>query len=174
MASPDRSRSQSPKRSRSPEKRRRSRSPERRRSPPRKPRGGGGFKWKDKSRDNRRDEGRDGRDGRGNDSYRPRRYHEERFGRDRDERMTSGRDLRDRDVPSKNDESSKTRRHDRDGQTKSDKPTKPITTAAKPSAPATFITVFVNDRLGTKAQIPCLPSDTIGKSRLCLLLQGLN
>jgi hypothetical protein len=28
--------------------------------------------------------------------------------------------------------------------------------------PSTFIIVTVNDRLGTKAQIPCLPDDTVG------------
>jgi hypothetical protein len=33
-----------------------------------------------------------------------------------------------------------------------------------PAGPSTFIIVTVNDRLGTKANIPCLPSDTVGKS----------
>jgi hypothetical protein len=51
-------------------------------------------------------------------------------------------------------------------------PTKPSSTAPTSSASATFITVFVNDRLGTKAQIPCLPSDTIGKCT-CILLFAL-
>lgn len=31
-----------------------------------------------------------------------------------------------------------------------------------PVMPSTFIIVTVNDRLGTKAQIPCLPDDTVG------------
>jgi LAS seventeen-binding protein 5 len=31
-----------------------------------------------------------------------------------------------------------------------------------PAMPSTFIIVTVNDRLGTKAQIPCLPNDTVG------------
>jgi len=31
-----------------------------------------------------------------------------------------------------------------------------------PAMPSAFIVVTVNDRLGTKAQIPCLPDDTVG------------
>ena len=39
-----------------------------------------------------------------------------------------------------------------------EKPKPPVA----PAGPTTFILVTVNDRLGTKATIPCLPSDTVG------------
>jgi hypothetical protein len=45
---------------------------------------------------------------------------------------------------------------DRTEQSKKPVPPKPT------AAPQTFIIVTVNDRLGTKASIPCLPSDTVG------------
>jgi hypothetical protein len=43
-----------------------------------------------------------------------------------------------------------------------DKPAKPAPAPA-PAGPVTFILVTVNDRLGTKATIPCMPSDTVGQ-----------
>jgi hypothetical protein len=158
MDSTKRERSRSPRKSRSPDQRRRSRSPDRRK--PR--RGGGGFKWKDRSNDKPRDDYRDR-----SDSYRPNRYR-----RDEDDSASKSRDSKrsDRDFRSGNDypkseDSSRKRksesRPDRpsasDDTTKSTKNQKPASTVA-----STFITVFVNDRLGTRAQIPCLPSDTIG------------
>ena len=65
----------------------------------------------------------------------------------------SGRDKND------DERSSEGKRRDRNRR-KEEKP-KPATSQA---AQAEYIVVTVNDRLGTKARIPCLPSDTIGES----------
>ncbi|KAF2020264.1 ubiquitin-like protein [Aaosphaeria arxii CBS 175.79] len=175
----DRSRSKSPQREDS---------SRRLRSPGRAPRtkNFSGLKWKDNSRrgddrddrDNRRDQRggfrdrdddrrRDDRYGRGNDSRRD----DDRFGRGQDSRRRDfdgpnrgqGR-LRDRDD---GDERKDRRREQfreardkvREEKSKESKDKPP---AAPPAAPGQqMIIVTVNDRLGTKAQIPCLPSDPV-------------
>jgi hypothetical protein len=178
-------------RSRSASPKRRSASPPRKRSrsPPRKPRGTGGFKWKKPAAAPDDDQPR--RDFQ--DSYRPRRY-------DNDRRRDGGDRRRDDWAPDRNPERSSRYgnarrdgprsdrpdertegRRDKDGrrETKDGKQveSKPKAQARPPPAPATFIIVTVNDRLGTKASIPCLPSDTVGefgspRSRLHANSQG--
>ncbi|MCJ1364356.1 hypothetical protein MMC16_003466 [Acarospora aff. strigata] len=133
MPSPrSRSRSPSPKR----DERRRSRSPRRRRDDERPKHGGGGFKWKEKRRDE---------DYRGDD--RERRL--ERGYRDRDRPRSPVREKAADDAPVE--------------KSKKDKREKKEKKAAASIAPAgePMIIVNVNDRLGTKAAIPCLASDPI-------------
>ncbi|KAF2430161.1 ubiquitin-like protein [Tothia fuscella] len=148
------------------------------RSPPRGPKKSNnskGFKWKSQSRDDS-GQGRDrgGRDFRDRDAYQSKRYG---GGRDECERDRGGerrRDYgwdskvddkfgggRDRDSRKQSDRggddkfSAKTERKERD-----DKP--PARAAAVSTATAEYIIVTVNDRLGTKASIPCLASDSVG------------
>ncbi|THW67049.1 hypothetical protein D6D25_01637 [Aureobasidium pullulans] len=156
------------------------------RSPPRKPKSSGGFRWKDKgsrandsfSRDfddrNRddaaaprrsppprgdRDRFRDRsprRDG-NRDSYRPRsprRDDRDRYRDGGDRRRSPRRDDRGRD-----DRKDK-RKEDKPKEKKEDKEKKPKAAAA-PSRQEPMILVNVNDRLGTKAAIPCLGSDPV-------------
>jgi hypothetical protein len=157
MDSAKREKSRSPRRSRSPQEKRRSRSPDRRK--PR--RGGGGFKWKDKSNDKPRDDYRDR-----SDSYRPNRYRrdEDDSGSKPRDHKRSDRDPRSRnDYPKNEDSSRKSNSESKPERSRtSDDNTKFVKNQKTSTAPPTFITVFVNDRLGTRAQIPCLPSDTIG------------
>ena len=132
-----RSRSPPPRR----EDRQRSRSPRRRREEDRPRRGGGGFKWKEKRRED---------DGRNRDDDR----RLERGYRDR------GRHDRPRSpIPEQNDKVSAS-------DVSVEKPKKEKK-EKKSSAPAPtsepMIIVNVNDRLGTKASIPCLASDPISK-----------
>lgn len=144
------SRSRSPR----PENRRRSRSPDRRRDS--RPKNSGGFRWKDKKP---RDEG----------------YRDDRH-RDGDRRLERG--YRDQGRPRSPDRNrdrydNRNRDGDRDrrrapdetatkGDSKADR--KPKTKEKKPPVPQSteeMIIVHVNDRLGTKAAIPCLASDPI-------------
>lgn len=140
----------------------RSRSP--RRSPgPRKPKNFSGLKYKgDRERrdpDRRRDD-RD-RERRPRDSDRDSRRTEDRE-RDRRPRDTS-RDRRPRDSSRDRRRRSRSRdrkprdsNRDRDSKPKEKKP------PAAPAAPSEpMILVTINDRLGTKTQVPCLPSDPI-------------
>ncbi len=173
-------------RSRSASPKRRSASPSRKRSrsPPRKPRGSGGFKWKNHSAAADDDQPR--RDFQ--DSYRPERYGGGRRRDDGDRRRDDGdrrRDGRDRNMPDRNQDRgsrySDARRDAPRGDKPDERPTtegrkdkepgkpkgaKPKSQARPAPAPATFIIVTVNDRLGTKASIPCLPSDTVGEFAL--------
>jgi len=164
MGSEGKERSKSPRRSRSPNERRRSRSPDRRKQ---RKSGGGGFKWKDKSAKEPKDSKDDYRDR--SDGYRPNRYRkdEDDPSKSRDYRR-SDRDFRsENEIPKPDDSSGKRKQERREKKEKSsatDDTKKPVKTQATSTAASTFITVFVNDRLGTRAQIPCLPSDTIGLS----------
>jgi hypothetical protein len=143
----------------------RSRSPHRRRDPERRGgrRGGGGFRWKEKRRDN---DDRDKGERRPERDYRnrsPRR--DER--RDRDEQP---RERRERHATSGSKASNADDKFDMDSKfgpssgskkPQSDTRNKP---KAEPAAQPTgepMIIVHVNDRLGTKAAIPCLASDPI-------------
>lgn len=131
------------------DERRRSRSPGHER--PRKT--GGGFRWKEKRRD-------DDSAARGDDRRLERGY------RDRDERPRSPR--RERDAPRHADRQregdggrEKTEREEKEErkQRKREKREKKAVAAAQSAEP--MIVVNVNDRLGTKAAIPCLASDPI-------------
>ncbi|KAL7950452.1 ubiquitin-like protein [Trichoderma barbatum] len=160
------------------------------RSPPRRaPKGSGGFRWKDKGRPN--DDNRGGYDSR-RDGFRDR---DRDQGRDRDrnrdrdhgERRRDYRDRsRDRDRERDRDRyegrrqrSRSPRRHgsgprdtgDKVKRDAGDKKEKKETKAPKAAAVAAgqeFIVVHVNDRLGTKSAIPCLPSDTVGQFKLMI------
>ncbi|KAL2002827.1 hypothetical protein VTN02DRAFT_5782 [Thermoascus thermophilus] len=156
-----RSRSRSPHR----EERRRSRSPGRRvdgdRERPRKSHGGG-FRWKEKRRDDdarygheerRLERGYRDRGDRARSPYRGReadRYGDRYRDSDRDRRRAQTDDrprALDRDAA-------------RDDDRKERKKEKQKAPAAAPSSEPMII-VHVNDRLGTKAAIPCLASDPI-------------
>jgi hypothetical protein len=165
-----RSRSRSPRRSRS-------------RSPaPRKPKSYSGLKWKndkkdssdrdgrrrddrdDRRRDDRRDfDRRDGRDDRRDD-----RRGGERYSRDDRDRRGGDRDRRDdrrgdrRDDRDRRDTRDNRDDRDRHPDRRSDKPPRDKKPApAMASTGEAMIIVTVNDRLGTKTQVPCLPSDPV-------------
>ncbi|KAL8719650.1 MAG: hypothetical protein Q9225_003372 [Loekoesia sp. 1 TL-2023] len=130
----------------------------------------GGFRWKDKSRDDdhydrsddrRLERGYRDRDRRDRGDYR----NEESSRRYRDE---DRHDRRDRDQRRNRDG------YGREDDTRKDPFTSSTPTSAKPSKPKKekkepkiaptaepMIIVNVNDRLGTKAAVPCLASDTI-------------
>ncbi|KAI5456413.1 ubiquitin-related domain-containing protein, partial [Mariannaea sp. PMI_226] len=111
---------------------------------PRGGRGGGGFKWKDERRGND-DRRRDDRPYRRR-SQSPRRRD---YGRDRDRDQDRDRDRnRDRPGPSKPKDN--------------DKPAAPV---AAPGGEEMII-VHVNDRLGTRASIPCYASDRIKEFKI--------
>jgi hypothetical protein len=154
------SRSRSPPPARDGLSRRRSRSPRRRGENDRipdnrdrrdKPRGSGGFKWKEKRKDDR--EGGEKRLERGyrNRSRSPRR---EKQSEGKGASVEDKFGVADKFGPSKK----------KDGESKSEDTSKPPERAPAP-APAVhgepMIIVHVNDRLGTKAAIPCLASDPI-------------
>ncbi|KAJ5574086.1 uncharacterized protein N7459_008513 [Penicillium hispanicum] len=131
----------------------RSRSPRRRddsdRNPPKK---SGGFRWKEKRRD---EDTRDGDERRLDRGY-----------RDRGDRPRSPRRDRDSDRygdrPRDNDRDRR-RRDDLDAP-REEREKKKEKRAKKPAVPQSsepMIVVNVNDRLGTKAAIPCLASDPI-------------
>lgn len=145
MGSP-RSRSRSPRPEG--ERRRRSRSPDFDRT--KRPKPQGGFRWKDKRQRDDRYRDDDRRLERGyRERHRPqsprRERNRERYG-DRDR-------SRDYNAPSRHD-------HPK-GEHQESKPKKKAPVAAPAEE---MIVVYVNDRLGTKAGIPCLASDPISKS----------
>lgn len=124
------------------------------RSPPRRaPRGSKGFRWKDSGRgkDDSHDRGEAGR----RRDYRDR-SPDRRGPRDGDRERGRGRDGEGRlRSPQPHDAGSK------------DKGKKEKKAAVAPAAAnQEMIVVHVNDRLGTKSAIPCLPSDTIGQLKL--------
>lgn len=142
----------------------RSRSPGRRadsdRDRPRKP--AGGFRWKEKRRDgDDRAEADDRRLTRGykdrEDRARsPRRDREsDRSGDRRREDRYRGED-RERRRPDGEDKEKEERREKKERKEKKEKKKKVIPQSTEP-----MITVYVNDRLGTRAAIPCLASDPI-------------
>jgi len=132
----------------------RSRSPRRQDDGERgRPKKTGGFRWKEKRRDDD-DRGDERRLDRG---YRDRGDRARSPRRDRDgERYRDGpRDRRrdDQDAPQEDRE----RKEKKEKKKKEKKP-------AAPQSSEPMIVVHVNDRLGTKAAIPCLASDPISKS----------
>jgi hypothetical protein len=166
MSSPERKRSASP----APAKERQDRT----RSPPRHPKKHSGFKWKSK-KDRLDDEEERPRDHEA-DSYKPKRYggRDDRDRRDRRDWRNDDGDAKD-GRPDRADDKRFDRRHRNDSRERNpddkfgperERP-KPKPKAKEPApkpAPVsmTFIMVTVNDRLGTKARIPCLPNDTVG------------
>lgn len=143
------------------QRRSRSRSPTRR-----APKGSGGFRWKDKKSTDRGDD----RD----DSGRRRHYRD----RDRDGDRHRNRERsprRDRDYgreqrrgsppPKKLDDS--TKRKD-EGAKKEKKEKKAKKASAAIGAGQEMIIVHINDRLGTKSAVPCLPTDTIRELKLMI------
>ncbi|KAL7901010.1 ubiquitin-like protein [Trichoderma sp. SZMC 28014] len=149
------------------------------RSPPRRaPKGSGGFRWKDQGRSN--DDGRDsydsrketfrdrdygGRQRRGN---RSRGHDRDRYsGRDRNEDRARSRSPRRRNSGPR-DERDVAKRDTSDRRDRKEKEKKPPKAAAAAGAGQEFIIVHVNDRLGTKSAIPCLPSDTVGQFKLMI------
>ncbi|KAJ5760470.1 hypothetical protein N7520_007626 [Penicillium odoratum] len=139
----------------------RSRSPNRR-DGDRRPKKSGGFRWKEKRRDDdsRGDERRLDRGYRDRDE-RPRSPRRDRDGDrygDRNQDQGRDRDRADRDRDQRRDERD-TPREDRaeKKEKKEKKKKKPVV----PQSSEPMIIVYVNDRLGTKAEIPCLASDPI-------------
>lgn len=152
------SRSRSPA-AREESSRRRSRSPRRRDGRERhdKPRGSGGFKWKEKrTRDDR--DGGDKRLERGyrNRSRSPRRERpQETKGPSTEKNSASVEDefgVADKFGPSKKSEV----------KDKGESPKQIPASASGPASMREMIVVHVNDRLGTKAAVPCSADDTIG------------
>lgn len=147
------------------------------RSPPRKSKKAAGLKWKQKPSaadegDDRRDS-RDGRrprydDDRGSSSRSGYRGDDSRRDRDRD---PTTRRHRSRSRSPRRDRSERDRRdNNRDRDSKPPKRERQEKKA--PAAPAVaadgeeMIIVHVNDRLGTKAAIPCFGSDNIGQFKV--------
>ncbi|KAH4850671.1 ubiquitin-like modifier HUB1 [Parastagonospora nodorum] len=158
----------------------RSRSP--RRSPPRKPKNFSGLKWKndkrdDRDRDDRRRDDRGGRERRDydrDDRRRDDRHSDRRGGDDRRRDDRRGDDRRRDERRGRDDHRGEDRRRDdRDRKPREDRERKPRSSSkdkskskdAKPAAPPAsnepMIIVTINDRLGTKTQVPCLPSDPV-------------
>lgn len=164
-------------------RRNRSRSPRR----DRRGGGGGGFRWKEKRRDDDRNkEGRERRLERGYRNRSPRR--DRRDDRDGGDRRDGGRDGGDKG-DRREGEKDRARREKRErivepniskkedsldlaskfgpsstsnSNTNSTSKPNPAPPQQQSAAPQErMITVFVNDRLGTRAQIPCLASDNI-------------
>ncbi|KAI8930842.1 hypothetical protein NX059_011862 [Plenodomus lindquistii] len=161
MPSPSPNRAKSRSRSRSP-----------RRSPPRRPKNFSGLKYKndrprDSDRDRRRDDDRERRPRDSDRERRPRRDSRERERRPRDaDRERRPRDDRDRRRDGSRDRERRPRdsSRDRDRKPREPRPEKEKKAAPPPTAAPSneaMIIVTVNDRLGTKTQVPCLPSDPI-------------
>lgn len=143
----DKSRSLSPAHIQSPkqEERRRSRSP--RRDTNRRRRNEGGFKWKEKRRS---DEDEQTRDGNG----RLERGYKEHY---RARSAQRGGEADDREQKSKSD--SELPKREKEKKEKKERKQKKAT--AVPASDEAMIIVNINDRLGTKAAIPCFASDPI-------------
>ncbi|RAH48839.1 ubiquitin-like protein HUB1 [Aspergillus brunneoviolaceus CBS 621.78] len=143
-----------------PPQRRRSRSRSRSRSPPRQPKKSstGGFRWKEKRRPERGEDDDAAR--RLDRGYRAR---DDRY-RDRHRDSYQPRDRDDRDRPAEKPISTST-----DDPARREKKEKKKKRPAIPSEP--MILVHVNDRLGTKATVPCLPSDTVGDLKTLVAAQ---
>ena len=134
-------------RSRSPrirqEGRPRSRSPRRRRDEDKPRHSGGGFKWKERRRDEEPNNG-------GEDRRLERGYRDRDQGRPKSPyREVNRENATDGQVAEKPKKEKKERREKKSGPVPTEEP---------------MIIVNVNDRLGTKASIPCLASDSISKS----------
>ncbi|KAI9783977.1 MAG: hypothetical protein M1839_002922 [Geoglossum umbratile] len=161
----DRRRSRSPRR-RSPAeddaRYRRRRDDGSQRDPPRRGeehRGGGRFKWKARRRKDDRDTG-SGRDTWRNDrsNHDVNRRRDVRDGYDREDDRDAGRRRRSSRSPKDKDAATPAAEKRVDKPDKPEKPSKQKKTAVSQEP---MIIVHVNDRLGTKAAIPCLASDPV-------------
>jgi len=142
------------------------------RSPTRKaPKGSGGFRWKDKRSADKDGDHRDsGRRG----GYRDRSPPRHRDDHTRDDRSKGdsyrnpGRDDRanERKDDRRREDSDKPKDADGENPKKDKKEKKKKKAAAPAGPPQEMIIVNINDRLGTKSAIPCLPSDTVGQLKL--------
>ncbi|KAK2593145.1 ubiquitin-like modifier hub1 [Conoideocrella luteorostrata] len=154
-------------------------------SPPRRPRSHrGGFRWKDNSRrnDNRDDPGRrrdfrersqdrnkgpDSYQGRGRDGDRDRnmdRLGERHRNSDRDRNRDHDKDRRGSErlrSPRRDDRRSRDK-----GDGKKEEKGKVVAVAPAAGGGEEMIIVNVNDRLGSKSAVPCLPSDTVGQFKI--------
>ena len=151
-----RSRSRSPAPSREGPSRRRSRSPRRRDDRQKRGGGGGGFKWKEKRKGNNEQETGD----RGLERGYRQRSHSPRRNREPEKKgpEKKGSSVEDKfGVGAKFGTSIKKKDEEDTGQPPERAPAQP--TSAAHQEP--MIIVHVNDRLGTKAAIPCLASDPI-------------
>jgi hypothetical protein len=145
------------------DERSRSRSPGRRSGGDRdRPKKSGGFRWKDKRRDdNDRPEADERRLNRG---YRERSPRRERESDRREDRNREGDRERSRPEGDDKDELKERKKEKKEKKKK----------AAVAEATEPTMVVYVNDRLGTKAAIPCLGSDPISAlSYLGLVLRSL-
>ena len=138
-----------------------------------------GFKWKEKKRDDQDTRDRDTGLNRGyRDHYKPRQRSRSRSRSPRrreSDRYDSRRDRERRGAGDKDHDSRRADREDRprrddsyrdkdrDKGRKEEKPEKkkPVPAAVPSIQQQEMILVTVNDRLGTKKQVPCLPSDTV-------------
>ncbi|KAJ5684020.1 uncharacterized protein N7477_000365 [Penicillium maclennaniae] len=134
----------------------RSRSPRRRDNGDRdRPKKSGGFRWKEK----RRDDEALGDDRKLDRGYRDRGDRPRSPRRDRDgDRFRDGDRERDRDHDRRRDDREAPRD---DREKKKEKKEKKDKKPVVPQSSEPMIVVHVNDRLGTKAAIPCLASDPI-------------
>lgn len=148
----NRSRSRSPR----PDGRRRSRSPDRDRDRQRN-RTRGGFRWKDRRRgdDSRQADG----EGRLERGYREKGDRPRSPRRDYDGDKGRNDDREERRRPP---QSEKSRDQER-GEDRVSKPKEKGKKAPVPQSSEPLIIVHINDRLGTKAAIPCLASDPISE-----------
>lgn len=134
------------------------------------------FRDRDQGRDRDQDRNRDRGRGRGQDfGGRQRRDFRDRS-RDRDRDRYGGRDRNEgrprsrspqRREPGPKDERDEAKRETGDRKDRREKEKKPLKAAAA-AAGQEFIVVHINDRLGTKSAIPCLPSDTVGQFKLMI------
>ncbi|KAI9776166.1 MAG: hypothetical protein M1839_000582 [Geoglossum umbratile] len=141
---------------------RRRRDDDSQRDPPRRGeehRGGGGFRWKDRRREDDRDTG-SGRDTWRNDrsNHDVNRRRDVRDGYDREDDRDAGRRRRSSRSPKDKDAATPAAEKRVDKPDKPEKPSKQKKTAVSQEP---MIIVHVNDRLGTKAAIPCLASDPV-------------
>ncbi|KAK4205717.1 putative ubiquitin-like modifier [Triangularia verruculosa] len=157
----------------------------------------GGFKWKEKrpaaepgndrdggdkqlqrgyrDRSPRRDRDRDDRRDRDRENNREREgNHSDRYRRDRSPRrdaLPRDRD-RDRDRDRRRDRSPRREKPPRDKAREENKKEKPREEKKIATGPQEeMIVVTVNDRLGTKAQIPAFPSDTVGQFKIMVAMK---
>ncbi|KAF2458727.1 ubiquitin-related domain-containing protein [Lineolata rhizophorae] len=159
-------------RSRSPPRRRRDHANEDtrgdERAPSRRPRSMGGFRWKEKPRrdeDGGQNEQSERGSGSGGRGYygRERERERERSPRRESDRYEERRQDGYRDRGAREDRRDRDRDRDRERRDRKERKEekrkeKPVLT----SGGEEMIRVTVNDRLGTKAQIPCFASDNIG------------
>ncbi|KAL2196018.1 ubiquitin-related domain-containing protein [Corynascus similis CBS 632.67] len=126
---------------------------------------------RDRERDRDRDYGRD-RNSRDRSPRRDRsrdRDREREPDRYRDENRDRDRYRRDRSPRDNNSNRPTNRERDRDAKPKPKKDKPPAAATTNPGEE--MIIVTVNDRLGTKAQIPAFPSDTVGQFKIMVAMK---